>query len=276
MTQSFDSSNALKKKLNSGKVVMGMWSIIPSPVLCEIFGLSGLDFVILDMEHGIYDMTSLDACIRSIETTSASPLVRLPKLDAIAAQWALDLGSHGIVVPQIKDSNDAENVVEIAKFAPVGSRGYNPFTRAANYGHQDVSYGYKMDNAFNLTAVIIENSSALADIDNIINTDGIDVIYIGIYDLSVSLGFGGDTHHPELVNIAELAIRRIRALGKSAGMMVRTDEEIDYAVKLGANFLVYSVDTLFIQNAVTSSVLSLKKLSNLMTFDQKDNDKGLY
>jgi 4-hydroxy-2-oxoheptanedioate aldolase len=276
MTQTFDSSNILKKKLNSGKIIMGIWSIIPSPVLCEIFGLSGLDFVILDMEHGIYDMTSLDACIRSLETTSAAPLVRLPKLDPVAAQWALDLGSHGIVVPQIKDASDAENVVEISKFAPTGSRGYNPFTRAANYGHQDVNYGYKMDNTFNLTTVIIENSTALADIDNIININGIDVIYIGIYDLSVSLGFDGDTHHPDLLNIVEVAIRRIRKLGKSAGMMVRTNEEIDYAIKLGANFLVYSVDTFLIQNAVTNSVLSLEKSVSLIKSNQPDNDKGLY
>ena len=84
--------NSLKAKIAAGEAVLGVWSIIPSPVVVEIFALGGIDFVILDMEHGIFDVTALDSCIRTCESAGGVPLVRIPGLNPSAAQWALDLG----------------------------------------------------------------------------------------------------------------------------------------------------------------------------------------
>ncbi|RYG90233.1 MAG: aldolase [Alphaproteobacteria bacterium] len=249
MNQSSQTVNPLKAKLAAGRPVIGIWSIIPSPVVAEIMGLSGLDFAILDMEHGIFHTASLDACVRAVEQAGAAPLVRIPGMDASAAQWALDLGSYGIVVPQIRDAADAAVVVGMAKYAPLGTRGYNPFTRAANYANPADNRSGKLNNDFSLTTVIIESRSALDSLDAICATPGIDVIYMGIYDLSVALGFDGDTRNPELVRIVESAIARIRAMGKAAGMMVRSEPDIERACDLGANVLVYGVDTFLIREA---------------------------
>ncbi|MGR2682362.1 HpcH/HpaI aldolase family protein [Chromobacterium haemolyticum] len=250
-------TNPLKAKLADGKPIIGIWSIIPSPVVAEIMGLSGLDFVILDMEHGIFDLTSLDACVRAVEGAGSAPLVRIPGLNASAAQWALDLGSHGIVVPQIRDVKDAEAVVGMAKYAPAGVRGYNPFTRAANYANPADNRSGKLDNGFSLTTVIIESCSALMDLEEICATPGIDVVYMGIYDLAVTLGCDGDTRHPKVVQIVEEAIARIRAAGKAAGMMVRSEADIERALSLGANVLVYGVDTFLIRQAIEEGAASL-------------------
>lgn len=247
-------SNALKAKLAAGGTVLGVWSILPSPVVAEIMGLSGFDFAILDMEHGIFDMASLDACVRAVEVAGAVPLVRIPGMNASAAQWALDLGAHGIVVPQLRDARDAAAVVAMAKYAPMGHRGYNPFTRAANYANPADNRSGKLDNAFSLTCVIVESESALADLDAICKTRGVDVIYIGIYDLAVALGCDGDTRHPRVVEVVETAIARIRAAGKAAGMMVRNAADIDKALSLDANFLVYGVDTFLIREAAVAAV----------------------
>jgi 4-hydroxy-2-oxoheptanedioate aldolase len=246
--------NPLKAKLASGQAVLGVWSIIPSPVVVEIFALGGIDFAILDMEHGIFDVTALDCCVRACEAAGAVPLVRIPGLNPSAAQWALDLGAHGIVVPQVGNATDVENVVKMAKYAPMGHRGYNPFTRAANYANPPNNRSGKLNNDFSLTCVIIENESAVADLARICATPGLDVIYMGIYDLSVALGCNGDTKHPHVVEVIESAIRQIRAAGKSAGMMVRNQQDIAKALSLGANFLVYSVDTFLIREAVTRAV----------------------
>ena len=250
--------NSLKAKLATGQAVLGVWSIIPSPVVVEIFALGGIDFAILDMEHGIFDVTALDNCVRTCESAGAVPLVRIPGLNPSAAQWALDLGAHGIVVPQVGGLHDVENVVKMAKYAPLGQRGYNPFTRAANYANPPDNQSGKLNNEFSLTCVIIESERAVADLPRICAVPGLDVIYMGIYDLSLALGYNGDTKHPRVVEVVELAIHQIRASGKAAGMMVQSQRDIAKALTLGANFLVYSVDTFLVREAVTRAVMSFK------------------
>jgi 4-hydroxy-2-oxoheptanedioate aldolase len=255
---SMHSVNPLKAKLSLGQAVLGVWSIIPSPVVIELFALGGIDFTILDMEHGIFDVGALDSCVRACEAAGAVPLVRIPGLNPSAAQWALDLGSYGIVVPQVSDASEALSVVKMAKYAPIGNRGYNPFTRAANYANPPDNRSGKLNNDFSLTCVIIESESALADMQRICATPGLDVIYMGIYDLAVALGCEGDTKHPRVVKVVEDAIVQIRAAGKAAGMMVRSQQDITKALALGANFLVYSVDTFLIREAVSQAVSSFK------------------
>ena len=183
-----DPINPIKAKLAKGQPVLGIWSIIPSPVVVEILSLSGFDFAILDMEHGIYDLSTVDACIRAVEVAGKSPIVRLPGMNPSAAQWALDMGAHGIVVPQVHDAQDAAAVVEMAKYAPVGQRGYNPFTRSANYANPANNSSGKLNNDFSVICVIVESESALDHLDAICATSTVDVIYVGIYDLAVALG----------------------------------------------------------------------------------------
>lgn len=262
---SMSTVNPLKAKLASGQAVLGVWSIIPSPIVVEIFALNGIDFAILDMEHGIFDVGALDSCVRACEAAGAVPLVRIPGLNPSAAQWALDLGAYGIVVPQVSNASEAQAVVKMAKYAPIGNRGYNPFTRAANYANPPDNRSGKLNNDFSLTCVIIENESAVADLARICATPGLDVIYMGIYDLSVALGCNGDTKHPHVVEVVELAIRQIRTAGKAAGMMVRSQQDIAKALTLGANFLVYSVDTFLIREAVTRAVDSFDQEQRAFT-----------
>jgi len=258
-------ANAIKRKLATGQPVLGIWSIIPSPMVVEILSLSGFDFTILDMEHGVFDLGSLEACVRAVEVAGATPLVRIPGMNSSAAQWALDLGAHGIVVPQVRDSQDAAAVVGMAKYAPMGQRGYNPFTRAANYANPADNRSGKLNNDFSLTCVIVESESALADLDAICATPSVDIVYMGIYDLAVALGANGDTRHPRIVEVVERSIAGIRAAGKAAGMMVRNSTDMARALSLGANFLVFGVDTSLIReaaaNAVSTLVCELDKMS---------------
>jgi len=257
MSKLLPAENALKAKLARGEPVLGIWSIIPSPAVVEILGLSGLDFTILDMEHGMFDMATLDGCIRAAESGGAVPLVRIPGMNASAAQWALDMGAHGIVVPQIRDAKDAVAVVGMVKYAPLGSRGYNPFIRAAQYANPPDNRSGKLSNAFSLTCVIIESTSALDDLEAICATPAVDVVYVGVYDLAVALGCEGNTKHPKIVEVLEGSVRRIRAAGKAAGMMVRNAQDIARAGELGANFLVFGVDTALLREAAVNAVALL-------------------
>jgi len=254
--------NPIKEKLRNGQPVFGMWSIISSPMVVEIFGLSGFDFLLLDMEHGIYDVSALDACVRACEATGCAPIVRTPGINPSAAQWALDAGAYGLIVPQIVSAAEAETAVAAAKYPLRGVRGYNPFTRAAQYANPPDNRSGKLNNDFVLTSVIIENAGALRDLDTILEIADLDVAYIGIYDLSVALGADGNTKDPKVQQIANDCVKKIRDAGKTAGLMVRSEADVEQALKLGANFLVWGVDTNVVRQAGESAVRTFELYAN--------------
>jgi len=246
--------NPLKTKLSRGQPIFGIWSIIPSPIAIEIFGLAGMDFQILDMEHGVFDLQALDAGIRACEAVDCSPLVRVPGVAPFVIQSVMDLGAHGIVVPQVMDEDAARAAVHCMKYAPEGTRGYNPFTRAALYSNPPTNETGKLNNRFGFSSVIIESEGAFKALDKILNIPDLDMIYVGIYDLAVALGCKGDTHNLRVVNLVEASVRRIRKAGKAAGMMVKTQQEMEKALQLGANVLVFAVDTFLIHRAALEAV----------------------
>ncbi len=246
--------NLLKLKLKSDRPVVGTWSIISSPIVVEILALSGFDFLILDMEHGVYDQTALDTCIRACEAAGCAPIVRVPGINPSAVQWALDMGAHGIIVPQVGNVASAMMAVSMSKFAPVGTRGYNPFTRAAGYAAPSNNQVGKLRNDFGITSVIVENQTALHELDGILAIEDLDIVYVGVYDLSIALGCEGDTNNPAICHVLEQTIARVRAAGKIPGLMVRSKEDVEKAIILGARFLVYSVDTFILYKAAKDAI----------------------
>ena len=250
--------NVLKTKLSRNEPILGIWSIIPSPILAEVFALAGLDFQILDMEHGVFDLTTLDGSIRACEAAGCAPLVRVPGVAPFVIQSVLDLGAHGIVVPQIPDARTAAVAVQCAKFAPHGTRGYNPFTRAALYGIAENNQCGKLDNAFGFCSIILESLSALAELDQILEIPGLDMVYLGVYDMAVAMGCRGNTKDPRVRDFVETSVPRIRRAGKAAGLMVMSTQDMERAINLGANVLVYAVDTHVIRRTVEDAHNALR------------------
>jgi 4-hydroxy-2-oxoheptanedioate aldolase len=174
-------------------------------------------------------------------------------------QKVLDLGAHGIVAPQIKGAEDAERVVQYARYAPRGVRGYNPFTRAANYSAPSSNAYGKLNPEFGLLGVIIENNEAYAELDKICAIPEIGMIYLGIYDMSLVLGCEGNTKHPKVSEFVVNAARQVISAKKTLGLMVRTEADMDEAYRLGAKFLVYEVDSHVVYRAFQTPVQWLQK-----------------
>jgi len=223
-------------------------------MVSEIVGLAEVDFQILDMEHGVFDTASLDASIRACESVGCSPLVRVASLQTSSIQTALDLGAHGIVVPQIQDFNSASAAVSASKFAPEGIRGYNPFVRAGHYRGVTKEKMPKLSNAFGLTMIIIENAKAYEDLDRILTIRDLDAVYLGVYDMSVALNCMGDTTNPKILKFLESSIPRIRKAGKAACLMVNTREDYKKYLDLGANVFLQGVDSAILTQAVSGGV----------------------
>lgn len=251
--------NFIKEKLACGQPVIGIWAIINSPITFDIAAHAGLDFQILDMEHGVFDLPSLDNCIRACESMHCSPLVRVPGFQPNIIQNCLDLGTHGIIVPQVKNYQETNNVVRATRFSPAGTRGFNPFTRANYYDPTLPSAATKLNNEFALTAVIMENQSLFNDLDKILAIPELDLIYIGIYDLSCDLGLAGKVDHPKVVSHTIEAITSIRKAGKYVGLMIKNEHEMEKYVALGANVIVYGVDTHIYYSAIKKHTSIFKK-----------------
>lgn len=239
----------IQLQLERKQPVLGTWSIVANATLAEIASLAGLEFLILDLEHGPYDFGALESAIRACESAGSAPLVRVPSLDPSIFQRVLDLGAHGVVVPQITGRTDVERAVAYAKYAPVGTRGYNPFVRAAAFAGSTGESSGKLQTDFGLVCVIIENTAGYAELDQILSVSGLDAVYLGTYDISMALGCNGNTKDPRVLSFVADAGQRIVSAGKALGMMVRTQEEIEQALDLGATMLVYGVDAHVIHEA---------------------------
>ena len=243
---------SLRQKLASGAPVIGIWSLIPSPTLAEVIGLAGMDFQILDREHGFYDLAALEGSIRACEAAGCAPLVRMSGPNPADIQVMLDLGAHGILVPQLTSAEDAGQFLRALRFGPQGTRGLNPFTRAGRYGA-----GGMPDNTA-LSGVLIENTALYAQMDTLLALSDLDFVYLGAYDMSVSLGVPGETSHPHVLSFVTDAIQRARAAGKAVGVMAKTEAEIRQFTELGANLIVYAVDTFVIHRAMAEAVAFLR------------------
>ena len=187
---SFPSLNeveSFRNTLNSEQGVFGPFMITGDPAFVECAGYAGYDFVLLDMEHGPVSFERLQNLIRAANIAKIMPVVRVPRGSDIFISRALDVGAGAILVPQIDSAEQAAAAVSAAKFSPIGTRGTCRFTRSACYGADS---GKNYFHAAQDTMVMIqaEGTKAIENIDAILNVDGIDVIFIGPYDLSASLG----------------------------------------------------------------------------------------
>lgn len=236
---------------------LGCWSIVRSATIVEIAAQAGLDFIILDLEHGAHDIGDLEQAIRAAEGKGMAPFVRVPDLTASTFQRVLDLGAHGVVAPQVRTVADVEHVVRCCRFPPRGTRGYNPFTRAADYAAPAVAGQGKLAADFVTIAIIVETLEAYAALDEICAVPEVAVVYLGVYDMSLALGTDGDTSHPAVSAFVADAGARIRRAGKAVGLMVRSERAIDDALSLGATFLVWSVDSSVIYDAFRAPVTML-------------------
>ncbi len=238
----------LRQKLASGTPVVGIWSLVPSPTLAEIIGQAGMDFQILDCEHGFYDLPALESSIRASEAAGCAPLVRLADPRQSGIQSALDLGAAGLLMPQLSSASAADEFLRGLKFGPAGTRGLNPFTRAGGYGQK------QMPDDAPLSGVLLENRALYGQLDALLALPDLDFVYLGVYDMSVSLEVPGDVDHPEVAAFVADATARTRAAGKSVAVMAKTEAEVVRSVEMGANMIVYAVDTFVFSRALHEAI----------------------
>ncbi|MDR2920034.1 MAG: aldolase [Tannerella sp.] len=221
--------------------VIGPFMKSSDPALVEIAGCAGFDFVVLDMEHGSVGLQQMQNMIRSAVLSNVIPVIRTRDQEAESISQALDIGASAIQIPQIKTVEDAVSVVEAAKFYPMGNRGVCRFVRAANYSGMERTQYFKEANKTSII-IQIEGLEAIDNFDKIIEVKGVDILFIGPYDLSQSMGVPGEIDHPKVVEkITELILKANKA-NKYIGIFTDTLENALLWKKTGVHYLSYSVD----------------------------------
>lgn len=232
--------NQFKKSIDQGYVI-GPFMKTGEPAFVEAAGYAGFDFVILDTEHGPVSMETMQNNIRAALVSGTLPIVRVQDKNEVNIAKALDIGALGIQVPQIKSARDAEDVVKAAKFHPNGDRGVCRFVRAAQYSAMD-RYEYFDSANDNLIIIQLEGQEALENIDEIMDVKGVDILFIGPYDLSQSLGVTGDVRNPKVIEQMEYITQKASKRNKIVGTFIDRIEDIGQWKNAGVQYLSYSVD----------------------------------
>ncbi len=240
--------NNIKKMMQAGKTVLGPFMKIADPALVEIFGMAGFDFVILDLEHGPNSIETTQNLIRAAKLQNISPIIRVYENSPGLVQRVLDIGADGVQVPQISTLQEAKKLIRSARFSPEGERGLCRFVRAADYSLRSKDNYFNNANEENLIIGQIEGLDGVENLDQILTT-GLDVIFIGPYDLSNSLGLPGQVDHPEVIKKVKEICQKANNRGVLIGTFVDDIETAHFYQNLGVKYISYSVDVGIIAEA---------------------------
>ena len=230
-------------------MVIGTWALIPSAAAANVLAAAGLDFVIADMEHGVASFETVEEIVRAVESENATPLVRVAKNDEALILRALETGAHGVVVPQITTPEDASRAVAAMKYAPLGTRGFSPYTRSAGYLPDRTDALADQENEQVMSILLVEGLEGIRNLDEILAVPGIDVVYLGVYDLSQSAGVPGQVEHPRVQELIGRCVEVIRRSGVTAGCLLEDLRALESCRAGGFGFVAYLADTALLFDA---------------------------
>ena len=208
--------NRAKRIVRDGGMALGTYvGGIADPQIVEIIGHAGFDAAFIDMEHTSFDLRDVQLMVMAAERVGITPVVRTPGFDPAFILRLLDMGVQGIQLPHVNDAAAARAAVQAVRYAPLGERGMAAATRAADYGKIPLAEHMAQSNREIMLAVMIEELSALEEVEEIASTPGIDLVVVGPADMSRALGVGGQTNHPKLVQTIGRVAEIVRKSGVS-------------------------------------------------------------
>ena len=221
--------------------MIGIFSKTSDPNLSKIAAMAGLDFVIIDMEHGISNLKKVDEHINYSKAAGINSYVRVENSDSINLAKVLELDPSGIMIPNIEDYSHWKKVKKKLFFHPIGKRGICRYVPAANFGAMEGKSYFEKENKRKII-VQIEGKKSLSEISKFIGDSEIETLFIGPYDLSQSLGLPGQISHPKVEEKVREIIIECTKRGKNVGIFVDNQHNINHYKNKGVNFIACSVD----------------------------------
>jgi len=234
--------NLFKKKLASDAVQLGLWSALAEPYAAEILATAGYDWLLIDGEHAPNDLRQVLLQLQAIAPYATHPIVRPVNDDPALIKQYLDVGVQTLLVPMVETGEQARSIVMATRYPPHGIRGVgSSLARASRWNAVDQYLQHAADELCLLLQV--ENQRGMHHMDEIAAVDGVDGVFFGPADLSASLGHLGQPNHPAVRAAIEGGIRRVRAMGKAAGVLATDPAVADFYISCGASFVGVGADT---------------------------------
>ena len=248
--------NEVKKKLLRGIPQFGLFLVSGSPVIAEALATLPIDWLVVDMEASPISFSQVADIFRALNGAKALPMVRIPELGRHAVEHSLDLGAYGVMTPKIDNPQAAQRFAQYSYFPPIGARGVNPI-RVSGY-FDGVAQYLSTGNESTLAIAQIESKEAIERIDSIAATPGVDLLFIGMGDLSLSFGQGGTVTGDKMDSARAKVIEACRMTGKIPGIFAYTTELAEQYLKEGFLFIAFGNDLKAIKEHTRVSLESLR------------------
>ncbi|MEI9420340.1 HpcH/HpaI aldolase/citrate lyase family protein [Mesorhizobium sp. Cs1299R1N1] len=224
--------------------LVGSFAAIPHPVAVEVMALAGLDFLCIDWEHAQISREMIESMVRAADVHRVPAMVRVPGHAPEAIQAALDSGAQGVLVPRVSTPAQAAMAVKASRYPPRGERGVGP-GRAAGYGYRIPEY-LAGANERTVVAIQVETVEGLANVDAIAAVEGVDMVFVGPGDLSVSIDAIGPKGADKLADAIRRIIGVTIAHDKTSGIFCASPQTVGQWAAVGASFFVLASDTMFL------------------------------
>jgi 2-keto-3-deoxy-L-rhamnonate aldolase RhmA len=254
------SENTLKRMAATPELKVGHFLVeFATPGIGHILKAAGCEFVILDTEHSGYSFETVRNVAQYTRAADLPLVVRVPSKEYHHIARAADMGAEGIMLPMVGSAEEAQHILTCLKYPPTGGRG-----AVFQFAHDDYQPGMpldKMKTANRRTALFtqIETAEGVANVDAIAAVDGVDVLWVGHFDLSNSLGIPGQFDHPDFLKATDAVVKAARKHGKAAGRLIPTVEQCVELYKSGFDFISYSGDVWAFYGAIKTAVDDIRK-----------------
>ncbi len=245
--------NIVRRRVRSGKPVIGCFLGLGSPSVAEMMARAGMDWLVIETEHNALDSAEIQHTLMAMNGSDAVPIVRVPNRDQVFIQRALDMGAMGVLVPGVRTADEAHAVVSYTRFPPDGIRSWGPL-RATDYTLDNDDYLARANDNI-LVCLILETRDAVENLEEICDVPGIDVLTIGPWDLSLELGLDPrKLPLPEIEEITRNALEIARPRGVEIGVSASSPDGIRERQSQGFAFIQYGPDYNIFLNAVSAGL----------------------
>ena len=251
----------IKARIYKGETLIGCWLNLGSSLTSEIVGMSGFDWVLVDIEHGSGSEGQILQQLQALEHTPAATFVRIESYQRQRFHRILDLGAEGIMCPRINTLEEARQAAKAIRYPPDGIRGVARMVRATNFG-SDFNEYYTNQKKNLVCIVQIETEEILNSLDAVAAIDEIDVLFVGPMDLSMALGIFGQFDHPKFVDALKATADAAAKEGKATGILLQNPEEFKKYYELGFRFIACSSDSSFVRQGACDLAEKLNELKN--------------
>lgn len=250
--------NPVKRTLLAGGSAIGtMVTEFATPGIARLAAGAGAEFVLFDLEHTGYGIERLRSVLAAAEASGVVPFLRVPDADYHFVSRGLDIGALGLMVPSVEDPAEARAIVQAARFPPDGRRGFGLLLLRDEFEPEGLPATLAKANDATLLLVQIETAAGLERVEEIAAVDGVDVLWVGHFDLTASLGIPGEFASERYDRALDRVVAAGRAHGKSAGMVCGSAEEGASLLARGFRLLAYSIDLIIYQEALRAGISEL-------------------